>query len=319
MSTGAGPAGKALPAATSMLQRDSMREQILVRRRVFLGTTAGLILLGPRLASRALAEATAPEATLLSAPLELGGDWGASPPRAAAAVISRMREVSLAGVALLSDQQPDRLRVDNHTSGYPAVWLHDDGTRTAWLIVDIGPVDWSKLAYQFGHELGHVLCNSWEASAKPRTPSQWLEESMVEAFSIRGLGLLAESWARNPPFPGDAAFASAIRDYRANLIAKYKRAAGELPGDDMASWFRASRNALEKSALSDIEGPMILRLVAEMEGDKTCVEDLGAVNRWPERTGVSIEDYLSLWAASCSELRAPGRLPRRLESLLGFG
>ena len=104
------------------------------------------------------------------------------------------REACLSGVRLVSDRQPDRLVVDDHAEGHPAIWLHDDHTRTAWIIVDIGPNDWCKLAYQFGHELGHVLCNSWEASAKPRPPSQWFEESLVEAFSILGLGLLARSW-----------------------------------------------------------------------------------------------------------------------------
>ena len=42
--------------------------------------------------------------TLLSAPLELGGEWGGSPPNDALAVISRMREVCLSGVMLLSDR-----------------------------------------------------------------------------------------------------------------------------------------------------------------------------------------------------------------------
>src|SRR5438067_4947216 len=102
--------------------------------------------------------------------MELQGDWRGSPPQAAARVLRRMRFVCLSGVALLSDRQPERIRVDSHTSGAPAVWLHSDGTRTAWIIVDVGARDWCKLAYQFGHELGHVLCNSWEADAKPSLP-----------------------------------------------------------------------------------------------------------------------------------------------------
>src|SRR5262249_26689758 len=148
-------------------------------------------------------------------------DWHGSLPQSATRVISRVREVCLSGVRLVSDHQPDRLRVEEHSSGPPAVWLHNDRSRTAWVIVDVGPRDWSRLAYQFGHELGHVPCNSWEWSAKPRPPSQWLEESMVEAFSIRGLGLLADSWAANPPFAGDAAFADAIRRYRQGVIRRY--------------------------------------------------------------------------------------------------
>ena len=31
------------------------------------------------------------------------------------------------------------------------------------------------------------MANSWQPHAKPMPPCQWLEEAMVEAFSIRGL------------------------------------------------------------------------------------------------------------------------------------
>ncbi|WP_189561939.1 MULTISPECIES: hypothetical protein [unclassified Mesorhizobium] len=53
----------------------------------------------------------------------------------------------------------------------------------AWIIVDIGERDWSKLAYQFGHELSHVTANNWQADAKPAPPCQWLKEAMVEALA----------------------------------------------------------------------------------------------------------------------------------------
>jgi hypothetical protein len=63
---------------------------------------------------------------------------------------------ALQGVRLVSDRQPTRLRVDEHNAGPPAVWLHDDGSTTAWVIVDIGQQAWSQLAYQFGHEGGQL-------------------------------------------------------------------------------------------------------------------------------------------------------------------
>ena len=138
---------------------------------------------------------------------------------------------------------------------------------------------------------------------------------MVEAFSIRGLGLLAESWESNPPFAGDAAFGRAIQEYRANLIKNY---GGVQESDsEFASWFQASRSALEHSALSGIEGKLIVRIASEFERDITCVEDLGALNRWPARSGVPLEDYLKLWEKSCTEVHSPGRLPARLQTLLG--
>ena len=82
--------------------------------------------------------------TLLSAPIELAGDWGHMLPRSADQVVERMRHACLDGVALVSDRQPTRLRVDEHTSGPPAVWLHPDGSSMAWIIVDIGERDWSQ-------------------------------------------------------------------------------------------------------------------------------------------------------------------------------
>ena len=121
--------------------------------------------------------------TLLTAPIELAGDWGHMLPYSADQVVERMRHACLDGIRLVSDRQPTRLRVDEHTSGYPQVWLHPDGSTMAWIIVDIGQRDWSKLAYQFGHELGHVMANSWQPHAKPKPPCQWLEEALVEAFS----------------------------------------------------------------------------------------------------------------------------------------
>jgi len=222
-----------------------------------------------------------------------------------------MRAVCLSGLRLLSDQQPEYILVDNHAYGPPHIWLHDDQPTTAWIVVDIGPRDWCKLSYQFGHELGHVLCNSWQRSANPSPPSQWLEEALVEAFSIRGLRLLAESWRKAPPFVGDQGFATAIHQYRADLISGYSSTDG-----DMGAWFRSNRIALEKGR-AGIEGVGVLNFLPILERDPTCVEDLGALNRWPERTRLPVERYLVKWQRSCGEIGAHGKLPARIARLLG--
>jgi hypothetical protein len=295
------------------------RSERTLGRRGFL-KLAGTAVLGiSGLYACVLGLASEPNTSLRSAPLELGGVWKDSPANAVIRVLSRVREVDLAGVRLVSDRQPDRLHIDNHPSGPPAIWLHSDRPKVAWILVDIGPADWCKLSYQFGHELGHVLCNSWQANSKPRPPCQWLEESIVEAFSIRGLGRLAPSWQSNPPFAGNAAFAVAIREYRQNVIKNYRQAGQQTSDAEIASWFRESRSALEKSALSEIEGPFIIRVASELERDIACVEDLGALNRWPARSGVPLEQYLTLWERSCAEVHAGGRLPVWLRSMLGVG
>jgi hypothetical protein len=221
-----------------------------------------------------------------------------------------MREACLSGIRLLSELQPEKLRVDNHRSGPPHIWLHSDHPDTAWIIVTIGERDWCKLAYQFGHELGHVLCNSWRWCDNPRPPTQWLEEALVEAFSIRGLGVLAESWENNPPFAHDSAFGRVIRQYRADLLAGYQKAANL----DLADWLRRGQPVLDATWAP--KGPIVAPILAQLEGDKGCLEDLGALNRWPNRTGLPVREYLCSWQKSCREINTPGLLPTRLDALL---
>jgi len=260
-----------------------------------------------------------PSQTLLTAPIELAGDWGGMLEGAAVQVVERMRHACLDRVRLLSDRQPTRLRVDEHTSGNPAVWLHPDGSSMAWIIVDIGERDWSKLAYQFGHELGHVFANSWQADAKPATPCQWLEEAMVEAFSLRGLGRLATEWKENPPFAGDNAFGDAIAKYAQNIVGDCSTLADSQGlTRDAAAWFADHRSEIEMPGLNPFARAMSLTILTEYDQVPDCVEALGALNRWPGRSGIPLNEYLQRWTQSCAELQASTHLPLRLGEVLGI-
>ncbi len=189
----------------------------------------------------------------------------------------------------------------------------------AWIIVDIGERDWSKLAYQFGHELGHVLANSWQPHAKPGPPCQWLEEALVEAFSIRGLGRLAKSWKQDPPFAGDSAFGNALAEYRQNIIQRYTALAEDQGFTrDPAKWFAQHRNEIEVAGLNPFAQAACPTILGEYKRTPSCIEALGALNRWPGRTGVPIEIYFRQWEASCVELQASPLLPTRLREILGI-
>jgi hypothetical protein len=255
--------------------------------------------------------------TLLTAPLELGGSWGQSLRADAAAVIERMRKACLAGVALLSERQPAKLRVDNHAGSNPSIWLHSEEPVTGWIIVIVGTRDWCNLAYQFGHELGHVFGNSWELDAEPRSPCQWIEEALAEAFSLRGLLLLADDWERAPPFPNDAAYAGAIRSYRETILSSDRTTArDEGASERFGAWFRTHEACLSgHGGLSAARGA-VSTMLDLLESDPASVADIGALNRWPERSSVPLRNYLDLWEQSCAALNAPGRLPVRLRQLL---
>jgi len=252
--------------------------------------------------------------TLLSAPIELAGDWGASSPEDALVLLSRTREVCLVGISLLSDNQPTEFLVESRSTSAPHVWLQSP-TR-AHVVVDGTARDWCRMAYQFGHELGHVLSNSWQPDSLPLRPSQWLEEALVEAFTLRALALIADSWEQDPWLPGEARFSKDLRRYREFLIGGYRNgAAGS--NQWLNGWFAGARTAVE-SGLGGrtAAGPALLMILGELVRDKRCVEDLGALNRWHGRTAVPLEDYLRHWGESCVQLGTPGRLPRRLREML---
>src|SRR3954447_6239896 len=62
--------------------------------------------------------------TLLDVPIELTGNWRDSAAADVAAVLTRTRQACLADIRLCSDRQPEKLRVDDHASGPPHIWLH---------------------------------------------------------------------------------------------------------------------------------------------------------------------------------------------------
>jgi len=259
-----------------------------------------------------------PGMTLRTAPFELGGAWGGSAPGDVSAVIERMRRACLSGLSLISDHQPEKLRIDDHAVGnVPSMWLQTKEPRTGWIIVIVNTRDWCNLAYQFGHELGHVLCNSWEPDAKPRPPCQWMEEVLAEAFCLRGFGLLADDWARAPPFPNDAAYGGSIRSYRENILGEYRAAAqSEGIAAGLGAWFKRHKTVVEGTGGLDAARGAVSTMLDLLESDEGMASDMGALNRWPGRSGVSLHEYLDLWEKSCAELNAPGRLPIRLRELL---
>jgi hypothetical protein len=258
--------------------------------------------------------------SLLTAPIELAGDWGHMIPNAALQVVERMRAACFDGVRLVSDDQPDRLRVEEHTSGPPAVWLHEDEPNIGWIIINIGERDWSRLAYQFGHELGHVAANAWRRNASPGGISQWFEEAMVEGFSLRGLALLADSWSTDPPFKDDSGFGAAVATYRQNIIERYGKLAIEQGNPkDLGIWFKQHRASMEGApGLNAFAQAASLSILAEYERNPAGIEAIGALNRWNGQSALPLERYFEAWKASCKELQASAELPSQLQKLVGL-
>lgn len=263
-----------------------------------------------------LGRTKAGSAPILANPVEVRGEWHA-PPRSAALVIGRMREACCSGIRMVSDRQPQILRIENCPAGPPAVWLHRDASDTAIIHVDVGERAWTQLAYQFGHELGHVVSNSWDSEAKPSAPCQWVEEMIAESFSLRGLANLAAAWERSPPFPGDAGYGKEISHYRDNILTQYNQIASFQGLGTSSSWFTRNRSTLEGFVgLSDHAKAAVSILLPALMARPALLEDIGALNRWPERAALPLDAYLSRWRASCKSLGSAGLLPDLIKTTI---
>jgi hypothetical protein len=137
-------------------------------------------------------------------------------------------------------------------------------------------------------------------------------------LSIYGLARLADGWARTPPFAADQAYADAIRTYRQTLLneANHQAAGQGASGADLKGWFRTHHDGLDHGGLGAAR-PAIPAILTMYENHQECIADLGALNRWPQRDGVAISEYLQLWDVSCREIGTQGLLPRWFAKSLG--
>lgn len=95
---------------------------------------------------------------------------------------------------------------------------------------------WSQYAFQFGHELCHVLCRF----DRDHRAHKWFEESLCETASLFVLRRMAEEWEREPPYPNWRAYAPRLAEYARERLAK-----SPLPPEgSLAEWFQEHRDAV---------------------------------------------------------------------------
>jgi hypothetical protein len=157
---------------------------------------------------------------------------------------------------------------------------------------------WAQFAFQFGHEMGHVVCGY----ADYPNPNKWFEETLCETASLFVLGRMAETWTTRPPYPNWKDYAPSLRTYRDERAAKAK-----LPeGATLAAWFLPKEPSLRKDAtqraLNLTMAAAILPLFEEAPERWAAVRTLNAVHGDASR---SFADYLRDWSRSTPEPQRP--------------
>ena len=155
---------------------------------------------------------------------------------------------------------------------------------------------WSQYAYQFAHELCHVLTGHEQISRFDNNPNQWFIESLCELASLFTLRRMAELWQTRPPFSNRQDYARALHKYFKELV---NRPARQLPpGLTVAEWLRDKENLLRKDAYSREDNAVVsLSLLNLFEAHP---QGWNAVRYLPKSDSAFV-DYLAEWYESVPE------------------
>ena len=157
---------------------------------------------------------------------------------------------------------------------------------------------WAQFAFQFGHELGHVLCGNVEVE----NPNLWFEETLCEAASLFVLGRMAESWKTAPPYPNWKDYSDALAKYRRERMEKAK-----LPeGATLAGWFREKEVSLRKDPRQrDLNLAMASQILPLLEEAPEHWEAVAALNAIHGDASRPFRQYLRDWSQSAAEKHRP--------------
>ena len=174
---------------------------------------------------------------------------------------------------------------------------------------------WSQYAYQFSHELCHILTGH-DRYRKHRY--RWFDESICELASLYTLYRLESAWRADPPrgVPGAKQFAPHHREY-----AESRREQHRLPdGTSLPDWFATHRPLLESGTQRrDLYTTIGGALVDCFLGNPGLWRDVHVLNQWDPREDASFGRYLGSWKRCVQAAGGPGLAPETIRRILGVG
>lgn len=180
------------------------------------------------------------------------------------------------------------LTIEVHARGGPISLFERAPDGAVRVHLETGGRLWSQYAYQFSHELCHVLCRF----DRDDDGNRWFEESLCETASLFVLRRMARDWRQSPPYPNWTTYAEALDAYAARLLDESR-----LPeGMTLATWYARHREELPARPTdrknAGIVAASILRLFEEKPGRWAAVHWFNAPNPSAPQP---FEDHLSDW------------------------
>lgn len=160
--------------------------------------------------------------------------------------------------------------------------------------LDTGQQLWAQMAFQFAHEMGHVLCN-YDADEHRQ---KWFEESLCELASLAALRRMAETWSKTPPYPNWKSYAPHLKSYAQERLDK----AVLPPGVTLAKWYEENSVALQAKA-TDRERNLVVGacLLPIFEAAPEKWEAVSWLNTERLTKLHTFKDYLEAWRRNCPD------------------
>ncbi|MEC7564716.1 MAG: hypothetical protein VX738_03440 [Planctomycetota bacterium] len=213
----------------------------------------------------------------------LPGDWGGSQ----LADIQKVCESAATTLTThLSDVGFAPIIIQRNKSG--PITLYRRGQGNEYIVkLDTSDRAWSQLAFQFSHELCHILCNYRDVE----NPQLWFEETLCECASLYALRQMATRWKTNAPYSNWKSYSASLASYaddRINTQAARK--------ESIRKFYQANKQQLEESGTNrELNTYLAVQLLPLFEATPSAWESLRYINLGPEQENISFRVYLQGW------------------------
>jgi hypothetical protein len=224
------------------------------------------------------------------------GDWGRARPEEVEAVL---RATAAELWQTLQEAAPVSIAVQP-TADSPEV--HYERNARGEYVIALSARDrrWAQYAYQFAHELCHVLANfdhRVAAGGVILARHQWFEEALCETTALFALRRMAVTWKTEAPFENWRQYAPWFAAYADHLLAAEHRRHAR-PGG-LAAWYVHNAGALaDDPYLRHHNDYCAAALLPLFEADSSRFGALRYLNLNRAATAPTFQHYLAAWRRS---------------------
>ncbi len=164
--------------------------------------------------------------------------------------------------------------------------------------LNTGNTFWSQYAFQFSHELCHVLAGY---DQDPHG-NDWFEESICELASLYTLRRMGETWKTDPPYDHWKDFSPNLTNYASDRIEPYRLKDGQT----LADWHREHADALRSTATNrELNNVAAVALLDLFEAEQEHWNAISFLNAAEPAGPQTLEQYLRDWHQHCPEMHQP--------------